>query len=287
MAPNSCMQALPNSVAVVVTTYNDASFLRAALDSIVSQTRTPEEIIVVDDGSRRSPLRRLKRYPEARLIRQSNKGLSAARNTGLHAAQSEFIIFLDADDRLTPKAVSAGLSVFATNPNAALVYGAHRRVDAKLKALGPDRIAAVGTNAFRDLLTGNIIAMHGAVMYRRNALCKIGGFDTDLRSCEDYDVYLRLARCHPIIWHAETVAEYRWHGRNMSRHSKSMLQIALQVHDRYNNLTGADREAWLVGRQNWIDYYQGEEASAAEMIKPSRIRRMWDCLITVTGARKA
>ncbi len=287
MAAKISSQTKPNCVAVVVTTYNDASFLPVALDSIISQTRTPEEIIVVDDGSRRSPIRRLKRYPEAHLIRQSNQGLSAARNTGLRAAQSEFIVFLDADDRLTPNAVTAGLAAFATNPSAALVYGGHRRVDAKLKPLGRDRIAAVGTNAFRDLLTGNIIAMHAAVMYRRNALCEIGGFDTDLRSCEDYDVYLRLARCHPIVWHAETVAEYRWHGRNMSRNPESMLRNVLRVHDRYNNLSGEDREAWLVGRQNWIDYYQGEEAAVAAMIKPGRSRRLWDRLIAAVGARKA
>jgi glycosyltransferase involved in cell wall biosynthesis len=287
MGPISCLQTEPNSVAVVVTTYNDASFLPAALDSIASQTRPPEEIIVVDDGSWRSPIRRLKRYPDARLIRQSNKGLSAARNTGLHAAQSEFIIFLDADDRLTPKAVTAGLSAFATNPSAALVYGAHKRVDAKLNPLGPDRIAAVGTNAFRDLLTGNIIAMHGAVMYRRSALCKIGGFDTDLRSCEDYDVYLRLARCHPILWHAETVAEYRWHGGNMSRSSEDMLLNVLRVHNRYDNLTGEDREAWLIGHQNCIEYYLGDEAAAAAAITPSLSRRLCDRLVAAIGARKA
>jgi glycosyltransferase involved in cell wall biosynthesis len=277
----------PNSVAIVITTHNDASFLLVALRSIISQTRSPEEIIIVDDGSRESPFRLLKRYPEVRLIRQSNQGLASARNTGLHAAQSEFIVFLDADDRLTPTAISAGLAAFANNPSAGLVYGGHRRVDAKLRPLGRDRVAAVGTNPFRDLLTGNIIAMHGAVMYRRSALCEIGGFDPDLRSCEDYDVYLRLAKNYPIFWHAETVAEYRWHGENMSRHPEQMLRNALRVHDRFSNLAGEDREAWVVGRQNWIDYYQGEEAEAAAKIKPSLGKRLRDRLVAAIGARKA
>ena len=286
METQNSSQKKPNSVAVVITTYNDASFLRSALDSIRSQTRMPDEVIVVDDGSRKSPVRRLKRYPEVNLIRQSNQGLSAARNVGLRAAISEFIVFLDADDCLTPEAVAAGLSALAANPEAGLVYGAHRRVDAKLKPLGRDRIAAVGTNPFRDLLTGNIIAMHGAVMYRRKVLCEIGGFDPELRSCEDYDLYLRLARDYPIAWHAETVAEYRWHGGNMSRNSEIMLRNVLRVHNRYDNLTGEDREAWLVGQRNWIDYYQGDEAAAAAATQ-SLSGRWWRRLIAAIGARKA
>ena len=78
------------------------SFLEAALRSALAQSVPADEIIVVDDGSTDHPEKVTVRFPEVRLIRQPNAGLSAARNTGWRAATTEFVVFLDADDRLLP-----------------------------------------------------------------------------------------------------------------------------------------------------------------------------------------
>src|SRR5579864_180357 len=88
------------SVAVVITTYNHVVFLDEAIRSVLFQSVPAREIIVVDDGSTDHPETVVPRYSPVRLIRQENQGLSAARNTGLKAAVSDKIIFLDADDRL-------------------------------------------------------------------------------------------------------------------------------------------------------------------------------------------
>ena len=90
------------SVALVINTYEQAHFLSASIESAARQTVRFNEVIVVDDGSSDNPASVVSNYPGVRLIRQSNAGLAAARNTGLDVAASDYIIFLDADDLLTP-----------------------------------------------------------------------------------------------------------------------------------------------------------------------------------------
>ncbi len=86
------------SVSVIITTFNDSHYLGSALDSVTTQSVKPAEIIVVDDGSSDDPATVTSRYTDVCLIRQSNQGLAAARNTGLRAARGRYVLFLDADD---------------------------------------------------------------------------------------------------------------------------------------------------------------------------------------------
>ncbi len=244
------------TVAVVITTYNDADFLHEALTSVALQQTAPNEIFVVDDGSEVSPAHIVASFPEARLIRKPNGGLSSARNVGLKAASAEFITFLDADDKFRSNAIASGLDCFARFPDAAMVYGGHIRLRADGGQLGDDRYRPASKDPYADLLAGNSIGMHGAVMYRRDILLAIGGFDEGLRRCEDYDVSLRLAQKYPIASHPGIVAEYRWHGRNMSRDTASMLRATLAVHDRHREQTGARAQAWRAGRRTWKSWYK-------------------------------
>ena len=259
------------TVAVVITTYNDADFLHEALTSVALQQTVPNEIFVVDDGSEVSPAPIVAAFPEVRLIRKPNGGLSSARNMGLKAASSKFITFLDADDRFRPNAISSGLDCFARSPDAAMVYGGHIRIRADGAQLGDDNYRPASKDPYADLLAGNSIGMHGAVMYRRDILLAVDGFDEALRRCEDYDVSLRLARKYSVASHPEIVAEYRWHGGNMSMDTASMLRAVLAVHDRHREQTGARKQAWRVGRVAWRSWYKdgprkdrdGERGNAA------------------------
>lgn len=244
------------SVAVILTTYNDATYLREALSSVFAQERHANEVIVVDDGSFVSPAPILADFPKATLLRKSNGGLSSARNLGLHRARSRYITFLDADDRLEPNAIASGLACFARRPDAAMVYGGHRRIRANGDRAGCDNYTAVSEDAYCDLLSGNRIGMHATVLYRREVILALGGFDEGLRRCEDYDLYLRIARRYPIASHPEIIAEYRWHGHNMSRNTEEMLQAALAVHARYLGHTPEQRRAWRAGKRRWIAWYR-------------------------------
>jgi glycosyltransferase involved in cell wall biosynthesis len=258
------------SVALVINTYQQAHFLPGSIESAMKQTVRFDEVIVVDDGSADNPASVVINYPGVRLIRQSNAGLAAARNTGLSAASSDYIVFLDADDLLTPGAVSAGLACYAENPGAGLVYGAHRRIGPKGEPLGDEVYSAVGADAFRTFLTGNAIGMHATVVYNRRRLCDIGGFDATLPRCEDYDVYFRMAARYPIASHHEVAALYRWHGQNMSANHATMLKWVLRINDRQKVHTTGDRalEAErLLGRRVWCRYYANEFAN--------EVRRCW------------
>jgi SAM-dependent methyltransferase len=248
-------------VAVVVTTYNHAGYLGAALDSVVAQSHPVDEIVVVDDGSSDDPAAVVAHYGGVRLIRQPNAGLASARNRGLEAVGTDRVVFLDADDVLCPDAVALGLACFAHRPGCGLVYGAHRRVDATGRQLGATSYTPIKADAYRQFLRANVIGMHATVMYDREVLSGVGGFNPALRQCEDYDAFLRLAQITPIASHPGTVAHYRWHGSNMSADPRLMLTAALGVLDLHASRAQASDETardWRAGRAAWRSYYTGQ-----------------------------
>jgi glycosyltransferase involved in cell wall biosynthesis len=252
-----------HSIALVINTYEQAHFLPASIESAMKQTVRFNEVIVVDDGSTDNPASVVANYPDVRLIRQPNAGLAAARNTGLNAASSDYIIFLDADDLLTRSAVYSGMACHAENPGAGLVYGAYRCIGGKGEPLGGEIYREIGADAFRTLLTGNVIGMHAAVVYDRSNLRDIGGFDVTLPRCEDYDVYFRVAMRYPMASHPEVVALYRWHGQNMSGNHSTMLKWVLRINDRQRIHTAGNHELEadrLLGRRVWCRYYAHELA---------------------------
>jgi glycosyltransferase involved in cell wall biosynthesis len=251
------MTAHTCDVAVVIPTYNHAHFLRAAIDSACSQMPKPREIIVVDDGSGDHPEEVTKDFENVRIVRQANAGLAAARNRGLRESTSAHVVFLDADDRLLPGALAAGLESLGEDDMAAFTYGKYAIVTAPTA----ERTYAVNTpvpkQAFAHFLRENCIGMHGTVMYRRGAIEHAGGFREHLRACEDYDLYLRLARDWPVLCHDAYCAEYWHHDANMSRDPAFMLKAALEVlgdyrHDAESRGLSADHRAGIEG---WRRYY--------------------------------
>jgi glycosyltransferase involved in cell wall biosynthesis/SAM-dependent methyltransferase len=259
---------------VVITTYNHAAFLDDAIRSVIHQSVPANEIIVVDDGSTDNPDTVVSGYSCVRLIRQANQGLCAARNTGLEAAGCDKIIFLDADDRLCRGAIEAGLECFVRHADAGFVYGGFRLVDAGGRVTSGPICRDIGPDPHITFLRGNQIGMHGTVMYDRRRLLDAGAFDVTLRRCEDYDVYLRMSRNHPVANHRQIVAEYRRHGTNMSSNSLEMLRWVQRVLARYRppKNSGPAAVAWRQGRANWRRYY------FEEILHLPPVRRIFDAV---------
>lgn len=247
--------ARPADVAVVIPTYNHAHFLSAAIESVLAQTVRPAEIIVVDDGSSDDPGEVLQPFPEVRLIRQENRGLAAARNTGLRASTAAHLLFLDADDQLRPHAIEYGLSLLDRDPEAAFAYSAYEIVEAGRTL--PVEFRPAPRHAFPAFLGENLIGMHGTVLYRRRPLEAAGGFRESLRACEDYDLYLRLSEHHPVVCGPQVTAQYWHHGGNMSRDPHMMLRSALAVLEHWRapaGRAGASPEL-EAGRRLWKSHY--------------------------------
>ena len=134
------------------------------------------------------------------------------------------------------------------------------------------------------MLRSNYIGMHATVMYRRVVFNAVGRFDTSLRACEDYDLYLRITRKFPIHCHGQVVAEYRQHGANMSAKASLMLKTSLLVLGSQRKYVGGDRQAlsaYKAGVRNWQEYY------GRKLMKDARLHgeaREWDQAIQAAFA---
>jgi glycosyltransferase involved in cell wall biosynthesis/SAM-dependent methyltransferase len=254
---------LQRAVDVVIPCYKHAHLLGTSIESVLAQTHHRVEILVVDDGSPDHPREVVARYPSVRYVYQDNRGLAAARNTGLRESHSPYVVFLDADDRLLPDAVAAGLRCFTAHPECAFVSGGFLRIGLDGVVLGEPVIPQITRDHYLELLRRSYISMHATVMFRREILEAVNGFDESLRVCEDFDLYLRLARSYPVCCHDAVIAEYRGHPSSLSSNSGLMLDTALRVlRSQWPHLKAdaRHRNAYFVGVRFWKSYY-GRELS--------------------------
>src|SRR6266581_8021645 len=207
-----------NLVSVIIPCYNHAQFLAHAIESVLAQSYSNFELIVVDDGSTDDTAEVVRRYSPVHYVYQDNAGLSAARNTGLRQSRGEFVAFLDADDRLLPHALETGLNSIAEHPECAFVSGHCRVIDTTGSVLAAPRQRCVERDHYIELLGGGTyIWCPASVLYRRCVFNFVHGFDPAMVPVEDYDLYLRITKDFPVHCHAQVIAEYRQHGANTSR----------------------------------------------------------------------
>jgi glycosyltransferase involved in cell wall biosynthesis len=242
---------LLNSVSIVIPYYNQPAFLPEAVRSARALNHATVEVVVVDDGSA-VPAAELLSNQSVRILRTENRGVSAARNLGFANTTGEYLIFLDADDRLRPDAIEHHLRAFAQRPEAGLSFGATQYIDQQGGEVRPPHICRPRRNYFRMLLEGNPIGSPGAAMMKRSAIDNVGLFDERVSMGEDYELYLRLARRFPIVQHSNCVLEYRTHGQNISAAQEKMLLSTLAILDRLEPLLStSERRRLNHARRRW------------------------------------
>jgi len=214
-------------VSVIITCYNHGHYLARAIESLLSQNHKEIEIIIIDDGSTDNTKSIAQNYPHIKYIYQSNQGLSAARNRGVANSSGAYLVFLDADDWLLTDALSTNLRYLKQNQEIAFVSGGHIIIY-KHRDTIINSTKVVRDNHYCHFLEENFIQMHAAVMYCRWVFEAIK-FDVSLNACEDYDLYLKVSRKHPIIHHTKLIAVYYIHDQNMSGNIPKMLESALTV----------------------------------------------------------
>jgi glycosyltransferase involved in cell wall biosynthesis len=271
-------------VSFVIPAYNAARYLAETLQSIQAQTRTHWEAIVVDDGSRDATSEVAQQFADQdariRLIRQTNAGVSVARNTGYAHAhpESQYIFFLDADDLLEPDALEALMNLLETRPEAVGAHGLRSLIDSKGCPLPMDEqemqfrkrffvqgeqllpCAPEQPTTFESLVYFNYIQT-GTLLARRDALERAGLFEPGRGMCEDWDVCLRLSLQGAILFLNQEVLRYRRHEQNVTRHGAVMIQGARYVRRklyaaspperRQMLLEGYRQETRYILRQQW------------------------------------
>lgn len=228
-------------VSVVIPCFRQAHFLPEAIESVLAQDHGAVEIVVVDDGSPDNVGEVAARYPGVKYLRQPNGGLAAARNAGLEEANGDFLLFLDADDRLLPEAIERGLEELRADPEAMMAAGTWRLIGEAGEPLPADP-PQQPPQAFAALLESCFISTPAAVLYRRELFDRIGGFDPEVSASADYDLYLRTAARFPVRLHPHAVAEYRRHGANMTRDPELIMAAETTVLERQAPLVAEDPE---------------------------------------------
>ncbi|MDO6459089.1 glycosyltransferase [Granulosicoccaceae sp. 1_MG-2023] len=222
-------------VSVILPTHNRAHTLARALDSVLAQTRPADEIIVVDDGSDDDTAAVLAAYDGIQLIRQPNRGVSAARNTGIRAAAGDWIALLDSDDAWLPDKLALQEQAISAAPQARLCHGNETwlRLGEPLKQLKKHRKR--GGDIFTDCLPLCVISP-SAVMLRRDLLDETGLFDENLPACEDYDLWLRICAREPVLYvDTPLLIKHGGHEDQLSRRYWGMDRFRIQA--LYNLLT--------------------------------------------------
>ena len=255
-------------VSIIIPCFNQARYLRDAIESVVSQTHHNFEIIVIDDGSTDNTSAVAEQFSSVLCLRQCNQGVSIARNLGISKSTAPYLVFLDADDRLLPEALAAGLAAFETNPECGVVYGRFRRISAdgrKLATGWPPRIAA---DHYKHFLMRNFISP-GCVMFRRDAINRVGNFDPVTDAAEDYDLYLRMARVLPVYDHAQMVTERRIHDTQTTKNPVLMLEQTHKVVARqwgYVEHEPVLRDAYLSGLRHYQIWYGEQIVTEAHLL---------------------
>jgi glycosyltransferase involved in cell wall biosynthesis len=262
------------AVTVVIPAYNASRYIGQALDSVQAQTFSDYEVIVVNDGSSdRDDLEQVLRSHPLPIIYlyQENKGVSAARNAAIKIAKGEFYAQLDADDQWTPDYLEVQVQLLLDNPDVALVYpNATIIADAadderEFMQVSPSE----GEVNFESLVRQRCTVMT-CVTARMTAIRQAGMFDEELRSCEDFDLWLRIARnVGRIIYHRRKLAIYRRHQGSLSSDRVWMVRHLLAVFEKCAgtfDLNAAEREilnAEIIHNRAMLRLFEGKRALSA------------------------
>ena len=227
-------------VSVIIPAYNGDRYLAEAIESVLRQTYSEYEIIVVDDGSTDNTPEIVRQYGDRiNYLFQANQGVAASRNLGLAAARGEYIAFLDQDDVFLPHKLSVQVDLLDRDSNLGLVNSGWQIVD----RVGTLKAAVQPWQQIPDLSYANLIVWKpvflGAMLFRRSWLERSGGFDSTLSQTPDVDLVMRLAMMGcPAAWVEQTTVKYRQHEANASKNTllqaRELNEITNRFFDRSN-----------------------------------------------------
>ncbi len=188
------------TVAAIIPTRDRAQLTLRAVASVLAQTRPPDELIVVDDGSRDDTLDQLRStYPGTHMVQLDGQGVSAARNAGIRASNSDWLAFLDSDDEWLPDKLQSQLEALTKEPEYLLCHSDEIWIRNGRRVNPRRRHRKYGGFIFRHCLPLCAISPSAAVVHR-SLFETVGLFDETLPACEDYELWLRICSRWPVLY---------------------------------------------------------------------------------------
>ena len=221
-------------ISVLMPVYNGDRYLTEAIESILAQTFTDFEFLIIDDGSTDRSLQTLRRYAaqdnRIRLISRENRGLIATLNQMLELAQGEFLARMDADDIAMGDRFAAQVAFLRQQPDCVCVGGAYGLIDSQSRTVLHLEMPEANSEIQQAILSGRTIINHPCAMIRRWALESIGGYDAAMVTVEDLDMLLRLGEVGQLANLKQTVLKYRFHRQSISaKRSEFQHQMAQEA----------------------------------------------------------
>ncbi len=237
------------NISVVIPSYNRLNTLPQAIDSVLSQTLSAHEIIVIDDGSSDGTSEFIQQhYPNITLITQNNAGVSHARNQGIKRASGDWIAFLDSDDTWFKHKLATQIQAIQQQPESVLCHCDEHWIRNGKRVNPMNKHRKQGGWIFEHCLP--LCAMSpSAVLIQRQLFNKVGLFDESLPACEDYDLWLRICSQYPVLYVDQALLEKTGgHDDQLSRKHWGMDRFRLHALAkllRSNTLTKQQHEQTL------------------------------------------
>ena len=231
----------------MIPTYNRAGLLKRALDSVFAQTRTVDDVFVIDDGSVDETAYMIDRlYPRVKYFYQNNRGVSSARNLGIRQAKSDWIAFLDSDDEWLPNKLEFQILEHRVNRDIKISHTDEIWIRNGIRVNQKKKHAKHGGWIFQNCLPLCAISP-SSVLIHRTIFEWVGLFDESLPACEDYDLWLRICSRFPVLYvNSPLLVKHGGHCDQLSRRYWGMDRFRIQALQRVldrGHLTGDDRRA--------------------------------------------
>lgn len=209
---------MKETISVIITTYNRKNFIGRAINSVLTQTQPPDEIIIVDDGSSDETEQYIKeKYSRIKYIWQENQGISNARNNGISQASGDWIAFLDSDDEWMPFKLKNQLTALCEKPDYKICHSNEIWIRNGRRVNPMKKHEKSGGYIFEKCLPLCIISP-SAVIIHHTVFDRYGKFDESFPVCEDYDLWLRLCAFLPVLFlEKPQIIKYGGHQDQLSK----------------------------------------------------------------------
>jgi glycosyltransferase involved in cell wall biosynthesis len=209
-------------VSIIIPCYNAGSFIKEAIQSVVEQSYSNKQIIFINDGSSDDSLKIASHFKDLIIIDQENRGVSYARNQGIKKANGEFIALLDADDFFLPANLEQKVPYLTQHPECVLVHAKEQIFEDGQREVEISH--GMGGRVLNQLLNFKETVIHSpsSVLIRKTALDQTGGFDENLSTSADWDLWLRLSDIGEFGFIETPLSVYRIHGNQMHLNVRKM-----------------------------------------------------------------